>query len=127
LYVTDTWHIKPNVTLTYGLVYVVEMPAYEVNGNLPMVVYSDNSEFTAESYLAQRKTAALAGPLVAASASAGNQSDRRKTLEAQRRGRPHRQARDRLYHRPEYPGRECPTPTSAGCRKPTETSPAGAV
>jgi hypothetical protein len=37
------------------------MPAYEINGNLPMVVHSDGSEFTAVSYLAQRKTAALAG------------------------------------------------------------------
>jgi hypothetical protein len=61
LYFTDTWHLKPNLTLTYGLGYVVEMPAYEINGNLPMVVNTDGSEFTAVSYLAQRKTAALAG------------------------------------------------------------------
>jgi hypothetical protein len=61
LYFSDTWHVKPNLTLTYGLGYVVEMPAYEINGNLPMVVHSDGSEFTAVSYLAQRKAAALAG------------------------------------------------------------------
>ena len=34
LYFSDTWHIRPTVTLTYGLGYVVEMPAYEVSGNL---------------------------------------------------------------------------------------------
>jgi hypothetical protein len=61
LYITDTWHVKPNLTLTYGLGYVVEMPPYEVNGNLPMVVLSDGTPFTAESYLAQRQQAALAG------------------------------------------------------------------
>jgi hypothetical protein len=61
LYFTDTWHLKQNLTLTYGLGYVVEMPPYEVAGNLPMVTYSDGTPFTAVSYLAQRQQAALSG------------------------------------------------------------------
>ena len=32
LYVTDSWHIKPTLTLTYGLGYQVEMPPVEQNG-----------------------------------------------------------------------------------------------
>ena len=29
LYITDSWHIKPTLTLTYGLGYQVEMPPVE--------------------------------------------------------------------------------------------------
>ncbi len=32
IYFTDTWHMKPTVTLSYGLGYTVEMPPYELNG-----------------------------------------------------------------------------------------------
>ena len=32
LYVSDTWHMKPIVTLTYGLSYDLQMPPYELNG-----------------------------------------------------------------------------------------------
>ncbi len=32
IYFTDTWHIKPTLTLTYGMGYTVEMPPYELNG-----------------------------------------------------------------------------------------------
>ena len=32
LYVTDSWHIKPTLTLTYGLGYQIEMPPVEQNG-----------------------------------------------------------------------------------------------
>ena len=61
LYFSDTWHIKPNFTLTYGLGWELQMPPYEINGNQPMIVDSTGAAFTAEDYLAQRKTAALAG------------------------------------------------------------------
>lgn len=61
VYFSDSWHVRPAVTLTYGLGYAVEMPAYEVNGNQPMIVYSDGSPFTATDYLNQRQKAALAG------------------------------------------------------------------
>ena len=32
LYITDSWHIKPSLTLTYGLGYQVEMPPVEAQG-----------------------------------------------------------------------------------------------
>ena len=32
LYITDSWHIKPTLTLTYGLGYQVETPPVEQNG-----------------------------------------------------------------------------------------------
>ena len=38
LYFTDTWHIKPTFTLTWGLGYQIEMPPYEINGTQIMMV-----------------------------------------------------------------------------------------
>src|SRR5262249_55243116 len=32
VYFSDTWHLRPRFTLTYGLGYTVEMPPYEING-----------------------------------------------------------------------------------------------
>ncbi|HWB96783.1 MAG TPA: carboxypeptidase-like regulatory domain-containing protein, partial [Bryobacteraceae bacterium] len=61
LYFGDTWHIKPTVTLSYGLGYGIQMPAYEVNGNLPMITDSSGNAIIGEDYLAKRKQAALAG------------------------------------------------------------------
>jgi hypothetical protein len=61
LYVSDTWHIKPNFTLTYGLGWELQMPPYEINGNQPMIVDGNGNAFTAEDFLAKRKSAALAG------------------------------------------------------------------
>src|SRR5581483_3017413 len=60
-YFSDTWHVKPTFTLTYGLVYEIQMPPYELNGNQPMVVDANGNAFTGEDYLAARKKAALAG------------------------------------------------------------------
>ncbi len=61
VYFGDTWHVRPNFTLTYGLGWELQMPPYEINGNQPMIVDSNGVAFTAEDYLAQRKAAALAG------------------------------------------------------------------
>ncbi len=60
-YFSDTWKIKPNFTLTYGLSYEVQMPPYEINGNQPMLVDAGGNAFTGEDYLTKRKQAALAG------------------------------------------------------------------
>ncbi len=61
MYVSDTWKVKPTLTLTYGLGYEIQLPAYEVNGNIPMVTDSAGNALTGEGYLSQRKQAALAG------------------------------------------------------------------
>uniref|UniRef100_Q01XB9 Cna B domain protein n=1 Tax=Solibacter usitatus (strain Ellin6076) TaxID=234267 RepID=Q01XB9_SOLUE len=60
-YVADTWHIKPSVTLSYGLSYQLEMPPNEVNSKQVDMVYQDGSQVDAASYMAQRTKAALAG------------------------------------------------------------------
>jgi hypothetical protein len=61
LYFSDSWHMKPSVTLTYGLGYAVEMPPYELNGKQVMVVDQSGNPINVENYLAKRKSAALAG------------------------------------------------------------------
>jgi len=61
LYVNDTWHLKPSLTITYGLGWALEMPPKEESGKQIMFVGPTGAEMTAESYLAQRKAAALAG------------------------------------------------------------------
>jgi hypothetical protein len=61
LYFTDAWHIKPNLTLTYGLNYGVQMPPYELNGTQDIMVTPDNVPFNAEGYLASKMNAANQG------------------------------------------------------------------
>lgn len=60
-YFTDTWHMKPTFTLTYGLAYAVEMPPYEQEGRQVMLVDQASNPIVMEDYLAQRKAAALQG------------------------------------------------------------------
>jgi hypothetical protein len=61
LYVSDTWHMKPSLTLTYGISYSLQMPPYELNGKQVSLVDSSGVPVVAEDYLAQRQKAALAG------------------------------------------------------------------
>ena len=42
-YFADTWHIKPTVTLSYGMSYQLEMPPYEMNAKQVTMVYQDGS------------------------------------------------------------------------------------
>ena len=37
-YFSDTWHMRPSFTLTYGMSYQLEMPPYEINGKQVMLV-----------------------------------------------------------------------------------------
>jgi hypothetical protein len=37
-YYSDTWHMKPTFTLTYGMSYQIEMPPYEINGKQVQLV-----------------------------------------------------------------------------------------
>ena len=61
LYAVDTWHIKPSLTLTYGLAWALELPPVEANGNQVVLVDSNGKPVGASTYLAARKAAALAG------------------------------------------------------------------
>jgi hypothetical protein len=62
VYGGDTWHIKPRLTLSYGVGYAVEMPPVEKNGAQVNLVYQSNGQqVDTATFLAQRKAAALAG------------------------------------------------------------------
>ena len=61
LYATDSWHIKPTVTLTYGLAYIIDMPPYSPDNKQVMFLDSSGSPLPYDTYLAAKKQAALAG------------------------------------------------------------------
>ena len=61
VYWSDSWHMKPSLTLTYGLGWTLEMPPVEANGKQVELVDSSGQQLDIFSYLAQRKAAALNG------------------------------------------------------------------
>jgi hypothetical protein len=61
VYWSDSWRIKPTVTLTYGLGWTLEMPPTEAQGKQIELVDSSGQQLDTEAYLNQRKNAALAG------------------------------------------------------------------
>jgi hypothetical protein len=61
MYYSDTWHMKPTFTLTYGMSYQIEMPPYEINGKQVQLVDQNGQAVDIQSYLAARQRAALAG------------------------------------------------------------------
>jgi Carboxypeptidase regulatory-like domain len=61
MYVTDTWHAKPSLTVNYGLSYAIEMPPTERNGNQVMFTDISGNAIKVQDYLNSRKNAALAG------------------------------------------------------------------
>jgi len=61
VYFSDTWHMKPTFTLTYGLGWTLEMPPVEAAGKQVELVDQSDQPISAESYLANRKRAALQG------------------------------------------------------------------
>jgi hypothetical protein len=61
VYFSDTWHLKPTFTLTYGLSWALEMPPTEANGKQVVMVDQSDEPIEVTSYLAARKREALAG------------------------------------------------------------------
>jgi len=61
IYFSDTWHMKPSFTFTYGLAYALEMPPYEINGKQVALVDSADNVVSFNNFISQRKAAALAG------------------------------------------------------------------
>jgi len=61
VYFSDSWHMKPSFTLTYGLGWTLEMPPTEANGKQVELVDSSGQQLDVEAYLKQRKAAALQG------------------------------------------------------------------
>ncbi len=61
LYVSDSWHVRPTFTLTYGLGYAIEMPPYEREGKQVQFVDAANNPLSLQQFLQQKEKAALAG------------------------------------------------------------------
>jgi len=61
VYFSDSWHMKPTFTLTYGLGWTLEMPPVEEQGRQVELVDSAGQQIDAAAYLNQRKDAALQG------------------------------------------------------------------
>jgi hypothetical protein len=61
VYFSDTWHMKPTFTLTYGLGWTLEMPPVEQNGKQVELVDSSDQVISGAAYLDARKRQALLG------------------------------------------------------------------
>jgi hypothetical protein len=61
VYATDTWKVKPSLTLNYGISYAIEMPPSERNGNQVMFTDTQGNALKVQDYLNARKLAALSG------------------------------------------------------------------
>jgi hypothetical protein len=61
VYFSDTWHLKPTLTFTYGLGWTLEMPPVEQDGKQAVVVDQADEPVSTSAYLKNRENAALQG------------------------------------------------------------------
>jgi hypothetical protein len=61
LYFSDAWKIKPNLTLSYGLNWALQMPPYATNGTQVTETDAQGNLLTPENYFANRLAAANNG------------------------------------------------------------------
>ena len=61
VYWSDSWHMKPSFTLTYGLGWTLEMPPTEQLGRQIELVDQSGQQLDGEAYIKQREAAALKG------------------------------------------------------------------
>lgn len=61
LYYNDSWKIRPNLTLNYGLEWGIQMPPYEVNGVQDFMVDSSGAVITTQQYFQNMISDALNG------------------------------------------------------------------
>jgi hypothetical protein len=61
LYLYDTWHARPTLTINYGIGWNLEMPPYELTGKQVMVTDASGNAVNTQDFFAQRQAAALAG------------------------------------------------------------------
>lgn len=61
VYFSDTWHVKPSLTLTYGMGWTLEMPPTEKNGKQEVIVDDNGEPIKTADYIKQRESAAQAG------------------------------------------------------------------
>ena len=60
---TDTWHLRPSLTVTYGLGYGLAMPPYEINGKQVSMVDQAGNFIDIQSYMLNKQAAALKGQI----------------------------------------------------------------
>ncbi len=63
IYVTDTWHARPNVTFNLGISYALEMPPIERSGNQVMFTDVSGNPYRVQDFLAARQSAAAGGTI----------------------------------------------------------------
>ncbi len=64
LYVSDSWRIKPSLTITLGVNWGVQLPPYESSGEQTMIVDDGTGKIVNfDDYEAQRKASALSGQI----------------------------------------------------------------
>jgi hypothetical protein len=63
IYFSDTWHLKPSLTLNYGLGYLVETPPLEESGKQITLVDTSGNQIGLKDYLSARQRAALQGQI----------------------------------------------------------------
>ena len=61
VYFSDTWHMKPSFTLTYGLGWALEMPPVEAQGKQAVLVDAANQPVSTDAYIANVRKNALNG------------------------------------------------------------------
>ncbi len=61
VYFSDTWHMKPTFTLTYGLGWTLEMPPVEANGKQIELVDQANQLIDVQAFMNTREQEALQG------------------------------------------------------------------
>ncbi len=61
IYAADTWKIRPNLTLSYGLNYQVQLPPIDANGIQDILTNASGVPITSQQYLAARLAAAENG------------------------------------------------------------------
>ncbi|MCU1259246.1 MAG: Cna domain protein [Bryobacterales bacterium] len=60
-YFSDTWHMRKDLTLTYGLGYQIEMPPTEKNSQQVLMVDQAGNQISAAAYFATKAKMALQG------------------------------------------------------------------
>jgi len=63
VYFGDSWHMKPNFTLSMGLGYTIEMPPVEENGKQVILLDQSGKQLNLANYLNTRQQMALQGQI----------------------------------------------------------------
>jgi hypothetical protein len=61
VYWTDTWHVKPHLTLSYGVSWDLALPPYELNGKQVEMVDQAGNAIGIKAFMKNRMDAALQG------------------------------------------------------------------